>query len=301
MAAQNSARTWTSRLVMVFVALLVAGCAATSVETPEPIGPVSSTSSAPAAPSQTRTSAFLDKFNGGPSYRIWQLSNWDPGRGVMDVEWRRSAISDRNGSMEIELAYDRDAESFVSGEVQTRSLYGYGEYEAVMQVTRGEGFTTNFFLYSAGKNGVGHEEIAISIRGGDPTTAYLKYHTGGEQGPVVAHPLGFDASEGLHLYAIDWTQDALRFVIDGEVVAERSLADLAPPSTPSKLHFNTFAGAVSAYDWLGVPDLEARGTAILSCVSYRPWGSSKRKCSDADSPTPIAEAVQFAKGVGDGA
>jgi beta-glucanase (GH16 family) len=51
--------------------------------------------------------------------------------------------------------------------------------------------------------------------------------------------LGFDATEGFHEYVIDWRDDRLAWIVDGEVVHERASWDPTPiPHLSMRLHAN---------------------------------------------------------------
>lgn len=53
--------------------------------------------------------------------------------------------------------------------------------------------------------------------------------------------LGFDASKGMHRYAIEWSPCEIRWWVDDQLVHRRVLWDPTPiPHLPMKLHFNTW-------------------------------------------------------------
>jgi beta-glucanase (GH16 family) len=75
------------------------------------------------------------------------------------------------------------------------------------------------------------------------------YNPGGEgasfdygyRGSPTYIDLGFDASESLHRYAIEWDPSHIRWLVDDKLVHERAEWDPTPiPHLPMALHVNTW-------------------------------------------------------------
>lgn len=109
------------------------------------------------------------------------------------------------------------------------------------------GVVTGFFLHRNSP----HQEIDFEIAGNMPTRLLVNvfYNPGGEGAPFDYGyrgapsyiELGFDASKGLHRYAIEWTPCEIRWLVDDHLVHRRVLWDPTPiPHLPMKLHINTW-------------------------------------------------------------
>jgi beta-glucanase (GH16 family) len=111
---------------------------------------------------------------------------------------------------------------------------------------------TGFFLHRNSP----HQEIDIEIAGNLPERLLVNvfYNPGGPgakfdygyRGSPSHIELGFDASKGLHHYAIEWTPSEIRWFVDDLLVHRRVLWDPTPiPHLPMKLHFNTWPSRAS--------------------------------------------------------
>lgn len=131
--------------------------------------------------------------------------------------------------------------------VSSRDHYLYGRFEATLQATDVPGLVTGFFLHRDSPR----QEIDVEITGDRPDRILVNvfYNPGsdgakfdyGYRGTPVSIDLGFDASEALHTYAIEWEPNEIRWRVDGRLVHRRVLWDPTPiPHLPMALHVSTW-------------------------------------------------------------
>jgi hypothetical protein len=152
--------------------------------------------------------------------------------GGVSLDVRRASLGVRN---------------FSAAAISSQDSFLYGRFEATLQATNVSGLVTGFFLYRTSPR----QEIDIEIAGNRPTRLLLNvfYNPGSEgtkfdygyRGTPVAISLGFDASKGLHRYAIEWDPCEIRWLVDGKLVHRRGIWNPTPvPDLPMTLHANTW-------------------------------------------------------------
>ena len=131
--------------------------------------------------------------------------------------------------------------------VSSRDRFLFGRFEATLQSTSIPGLVTGFFLHRDSPR----QEIDVEIAGNRPDRLLVNvfYNPGAEgakfdygyRGTPTSIPLGFDASKGLHRFAIEWDPCEIRWFVDGELVHRRPTWDPTPiPHLPMTLHVNTW-------------------------------------------------------------
>lgn len=142
---------------------------------------------------------------------------------------------------------DLGVRGYSAGALTSHVDYHFGRFEAVFQASGVPGVVTGFFLH----RNLPHQEIDIEIMGNRPNRLLVNvFYNPGEDGARFDYgyrgcpcqiDLGFDASKGLHRYAIEWTPDEIRWLVDGTLVHRRVLWDPTPiPHLPMKLQFNAW-------------------------------------------------------------
>jgi GR25 family glycosyltransferase involved in LPS biosynthesis len=126
--------------------------------------------------------------------------------------------------------------------------FGHGRFEAEIRAAAGSGLITGFFLHRHGPL----QEIDIELPGSNPRRMLANvYFNPGDEGASMGFgyrgspcwiDLGFDASAGFHLYAIDWRPGRVAWLVDGRVVHERVGWDPTPiPHLKMRVHANLWA------------------------------------------------------------
>lgn len=212
----------------------------------------------------------------------WFVSDFNIKKPSFRTGWSRKSVRVKDGALELVLRPSRGQRSkdFVGAELQRRPTSLYGRYEVIMTPARGEGVISSFFTYTGPYFGTQHDEIDFEFLGRDTTKVWLNRFVDGQKLPGQWLDLGFDAAEAPHLYAFEWTPEAITWSVDGRELLKVSAEDTALPTTPSKIYFNIWAGGEKQKDWSGVAPDDMQAAARYYCISHRRMGSDMPQCSD---------------------
>lgn len=136
-----------------------------------------------------------------------------------------------------------------SAEIYTPQAYGYGRVEARVRFAAGDGIVSSFFLWKNGsdKTGAYWNELDFEKVGAD---CHL------ETNPIFGmpavlhsqkHMLAADLCGSYHVYAFEWTPDAISWLVDGMSIRKET-GDTAQAfasnaaSTGMEIHFNVWPG-----------------------------------------------------------
>ncbi len=136
---------------------------------------------------------------------------------------------------------------YSAASISSRDRFVFGRFEAELRATKVPGIVTGFFLHRDSPR----QEIDVEIVGkrSDRLLVNVFYNPGDEgasfdygyRGSPSWLELGFDASESLHRYAIEWSPGLIRWLVDDQLVHERANWDPTPiPQLPMTLHVNTW-------------------------------------------------------------
>ena len=131
--------------------------------------------------------------------------------------------------------------------ISSRARFLFGRFEAMLRVAKVSGLVTGFFLHRDSPR----QEIDVEIVGRrtDRLLVNVFYNPGGDganfdygyRGTPTVIDLGFDASKSSHRFCIEWSPDAIRWLVDGKLVHERVEWDPTPiPRLPMTLHVNAW-------------------------------------------------------------
>ncbi len=197
------------------------------------------------------TSTFwdpLDYFNGWS----WNAANWTNG-GMFNCGFLPDHVTFANGKMTIKLDNQWSyGKPYSSGEYRTNNTFGYGTFETSMKAVKKSGTVSSFFLYT----GSPWDEIDVEILGKNTNQVQFNYFVNGVGGHEKVVDLGFDASAGLHRYAIEWGPGWINWYVDGAWKWGVNNAGLnapygaAMPSHPMQIMMNLWPGT-GVDSWLG--------------------------------------------------
>lgn len=149
---------------------------------------------------------------------------------------------------------DLGVRQYSAGALTSHTDFLFGRFEATFKASDVPGVITGFFLHRNSP----HQEIDIEILGCRPDRLLINvfYNPGGQgdkfdfgyRGCPSHIDLGFDASKGMHRYAIEWSPGEIRWFVDDLLVHRRDLWDPTPiPHLPMKLHFNAWPSRASRF------------------------------------------------------
>jgi len=136
---------------------------------------------------------------------------------------------------------------YSAASISSIDQYLFGKFEAVVQASNVPGVVTGIFLHRNSPR----QEIDIEIAGNrsDQLIVNVFYNPGDEganfdygyRGSPAYIELGFDASKECHRYAIEWTQNEIRWFVDDKLIHKRVIWDPTPiPNLPMTFHVNSW-------------------------------------------------------------
>jgi len=227
--------------------------------------------------------SFFDPLNKLNSSIWWLSDNWSNGFPFLS-SWSDDTVKFDENGMNISIVPTSSPESgfpYESGELRSHDYYAYGCFEAEIKPVRESGVITSFFLFAGphdtpeGGNGR-HNEIDIEFLGNNTQMLQINYWTNDDRyenaHEVLIH-MNFDAADDFHRYGIKWTEGAIFWYIDGEMVykVHDDNYDQVPKASDSKLKIiaNTWVTDSRISDWAGEFDPESLPlTAYYRNISY---------------------------------
>ncbi|SMQ76000.1 endo-1,3-1,4-beta-glycanase ExoK [Devosia lucknowensis] len=221
--------------------------------------------------------AFFDDFDSLDQGRWYVSDGWSNGS-HQNCTWSAGQITVEGGALRVGFAPVPAGERSNScGEIQTRSEYGYGTYEARLRTPSGSGLNAAFFTYIGQQQGKPHDEIDFEIllkdTGTVETTTFVNGKSGdGEVGSGQAHALPYPSDSDFVTFAFTWEPDRLRYYINGKLV--RTMDDQATiPANPQRIFFSLW-GSDTLTDWMGRFSQPADPVAMeVDWVAFTPEGA----------------------------
>jgi endo-1,3-1,4-beta-glycanase ExoK len=210
---------------------------------------------------------FIDRFQTLDETR-WRVSDgWSNGEWTAN-DWRRSQVRQSPGNLELTLARTRGGEKrFSSGELQSDMAFHYGYFETRLRAPRGSGLVTGFFAYTRAGGTSTWDEIDIEILGRNTRAVQLTYFSRGVR-YITTVPLSFDAAEGMHTYAFDWSPTYIRWYVDGVMVHEETGARGPLPQSEQRLYLHLW-NSETLRAWLGaILPWDGPWRLNVSCIAY---------------------------------
>ena len=137
---------------------------------------------------------------------------------------------------------------YTSASISSQKSFLYGKFEAEIKPAPVSGVITGMFLHRS----TPRQEIDVEFLGKDCRKMLINvyYNPGvdgskldyGYRGTPILIELKFDASEGYHLYSIEWSESYIRWLVDDQIVHERVNWKPTPiPHLPMQFHINLWA------------------------------------------------------------
>ena len=227
---------------------------------------------------------FLSTFDDLQSDN-WYISNFTIKRPDFRTAWRKTGVTRPEGldgpvMLSLLPAPPEADKDFLGAEIQHTRTTHYGRYEVVMQAARGEGVISSFFTYTGPHFGDPHDEIDFEFLGRDTTKVWVTRFADGARLPGRWIDLGFDAADGMHLYAFDWLPDRIVWYVDGVEIFRVTSEETTLPVTPGRIYINIWGGGPGQKNWSGNAPDDTQAQALYRCISFRPLGAEGTTCSD---------------------
>ena len=213
--------------------------------------------------------AFFEGFDQLSANR-WVVSDgWTNGP-HQNCTWARSAISVADGYLTLKFMPTENSPSNLCGELQSRSVFSYGTFEARLRTPQGSGLNAAFFTYIGPSSKKPHDEIDFEVLTKDTGHVSLNTFVYGKPQNGAVVPVVPDSSSDFHTYAFQWSPDQVQWFIDGHLVHS---ATSSLPVNPQKI-FLSFWGSDTLTDWMGPFVRPAQPlTMQVDWVAFTPLGS----------------------------
>lgn len=222
--------------------------------------------------------AFRDNFDTLDQSRWYISDGWSNGA-HQNCTWSADQVKVSGGVLEVGFAPNPKGDrQYRCGELQTRTSYGYGTYEARLKTPSGSGLNAGFFTYIGAQQGKPHDEIDYEVLLRDTaqvdTTTFVNGKSGdGKVGSGQSHSLPHASDADYITYAFIWERDRIRFYLDGQLV--RTMDD--PKTIPSNAQrvFFSLWGSDNLTDWMGAFEPVTTPIAMqVDWVAYTPPGQA---------------------------
>jgi len=222
--------------------------------------------------------AQIPFFNPYPNLdkSLWYISSGWTNGSWMGCELLASAIGVDGQNIKITLSTNGKptVRPYSCGEFHTNARTGYGMYETSMKSAFGSGLNSTFFTYIGPGVGVPvHDEIDFEFLGYMPKHVQVNYWVDGVSKDGTMINLGFDASQGYHIYSFDWEPTSITWYVDG-VVVHKTKPGAVMPKTPSRLYMSLWSGTSELNSWLGPFNYTGPVSAEYEWVKYTPPATS---------------------------
>lgn len=236
--------------------------------------------------------AFFVDFTRGRDAETQTLSDWYMDAGWLEATFSEENVRFNNLGMTLSVTRSRNGRTpYVSAEFQRYGFYGFGRYEVIMKSAAAPGIVSSFFTHTDDFLGDSHSEIDFEFVGNTPREVHTNYFWDGESDAKDIE-LWFDASQGFHLYAFEWSPDGISWFVDGVEIrrVEADTTEVGIPAATARVMANIWAANRQAIEWVGEPSADS-AHAVYRCMSHVPIHQAGRQCSDghAVTPRPLAE------------
>ena len=221
--------------------------------------------------------AFRDQFNTFDTARWYASDGWSNGA-HQNCVWSADQAKASSGRLQLGFTpAPKGDRQYRCGEIQTRTAYGYGTFEARMKTPAGSGLNAAFFSYIGPQQSKPHDEIDFEVLLRDTknvdTTTFVNGVSGdGEVGAGQSHALPHPSNYDFIDYAFTWEPDKVLFYIDGVLV--RTIDDPAMvPKNPQRIFFSLW-GSDTLTDWMGPFKAVTAPIALqVDWVAFTPLGA----------------------------
>ncbi len=210
--------------------------------------------------------AFSDEFNGNSL----DTSKWTYRTGPRFWSDQKAAnVTVSDGMLRIALRREKSGDlDYTAGGVISRQEFRYGYYEARLQLPRGKGWHTSFWMMkqSGQESEARYQEIDVCEQDSvDPTSYSANFH--------IYHPhssFGYkriskpDLQQGFHVYGANFTPDRVDFYLDDVLVNSADISAL--PHFDQNIWLTSIAASLRNTDH--VDDSRLPEVALFDWVRY---------------------------------
>ncbi|MCY9784118.1 family 16 glycosylhydrolase [Nocardiopsis sp. EMB25] len=252
--------------------LAVVGLAAQQGAVPVDAQLVHASPSSPVSRAAPGDLVWADEFDGpagsAPDPARWRHETGDHGWGNAELQnyttSRANSALDGNGNLVITARRESDG-SYTSARMTTQDRFerAYGRFEARIRIPEGQGIWPAFWMLGDSFPDTpwpdsGEIDIMENI-GREPHLVHGTVHGPGYSGAEgigapYAHPQGWAFADDFHVFAVDWTPDAITWSVDGVAFQTLTPADLGGDPWVFDHPFFMILNVAVGGTWPGYPD-----------------------------------------------
>jgi uncharacterized protein (TIGR03437 family) len=212
-----------------------------------------------AAGSAPDSTKWTFDIGGSPTDNKWGNQEWET-----YTDSRDNSYQDGNGSLVIKAIKNTDG-SYTSARLKTQGLFSfqYGTVEARIKIPFGQGIWPAFWMLgndidTAGWPKSGEIDIMENI-GKEPATVHGTVHAPNPNGSDASSGGSYDSPGGklyddYHVYAVQWTDQSVKFLLDGKQYFEATPSMLPSGSWVFQHPFFLLLNVAVGGNWPGYPD-----------------------------------------------
>ncbi|HEY7772939.1 MAG TPA: family 16 glycosylhydrolase [Marinagarivorans sp.] len=153
-------------------------------------------------------------------------------------------------------ALNAAAKPYKGAEIFTTDEGLYGKFVIRMQAAKASGVISNFFLWKDGSelDGVPWEEVDIEVFGKNNANSWQSNIISGldtKQYSEQVHTINSSFADAYHTFAMEWTPDQVRWLVDGEVIRTTNGGQARDLISPAQARINFWPPENPAWvgDW----------------------------------------------------
>lgn len=205
---------------------------------------------------------WSDEFNGAagtqPDSKNWKYDVGKTGWGNKELETYTNAAEnahmDGQGNLDIRVE-NPSPDTYTSARIKTLGLFSvqYGRIEARIKLPVGQGIWPAFWMLGTDITSVswpqcGEIDIMENV-GGKPNVIYGTVHGPNyKAGTTYSLPSDRASAEDFHIYAVDWSPEAITFSVDGNAYKTITRSDAGKGwvfNKPFYILFNVAVGGIN--------------------------------------------------------
>lgn len=194
------------------------------------------------SPAWAQSASFFDDFNSLDSSR-WYVSDGYSNGAFQNCDWSAKEVTVSGGILSAGFAKGQGKDrNYLCSEMQSRTAFSYGTYEARIKMPKGSGLDAAFFTYIGPTQHAQHDETDFEVLTKDTTkvhtTTFVNNISGdGKTGNGEYNPLPYPADQDYIDYALVWQPDKMEFYANKQLI--RTITDKTQiPVTPQRIFFN---------------------------------------------------------------
>jgi endo-1,3-1,4-beta-glycanase ExoK len=217
----------------------------------------------PAAATDQR--GFLEEFDTLDRDRWFISDGWVNGP-HQNCLWSAEAVQLRDGVLRLSVEEAAEGpEAYLCAEIQSEDRFGFGVFEALVNVPFAKGTNSNFFTFIGPPQNLPHHEIDFEFLARSAPVLQTNTYVEGTGGNEALLPITDE--DGWHHIAFIWEAERLRWYLNGTLI--RTLEGGKVPSLKQKIYLSIWTTDILT-DWMGRFEWAGPLVFQVDWVAYTP-------------------------------